>query len=857
MANSYCNPASVVQGDKYRFSILTPYMMRMEYSENGVFTDEPTQTVLNRDFPVPDYTVCESGDKLEIDTKAFHMVYDKKKFSEGGLFIDVKYDFTNYGGRWYYGTTTYSFPPREHNLKGTMRTLDRADGEVELEYGLMDKSGRTFFDDSDSFLFDKDGTPVVRKNKEIDVYYLAYGRDYFKCLRDFYKLSGAIPMLPRYALGNWWSRYWKYDEESYRKLLNEFERRNIPFSVAVMDMDWHIVDVPMESGGGWTGYTWNNKLFPDPDRFLSWLHNHGYRVTLNVHPASGIRSFEKMYKEVAQFMGVNPESGKTIEFDMTNKEFIEAYFKFVHHPHEKSGVDFWWLDWQQGAHCGVSGVNLDPLWLLNYYHFKDMEKQGKRGLILSRYSGLGSHRYPIGFSGDTIVTWKSLAFQPYFTATASNVGYTWWSHDIGGHMSGYKDNELALRWYQFGVFSPINRLHSSSNPFCGKEPWNYPEPYCSDMEAALRFRHGLIPYMYTLNYRCHNELVPVIIPTYYYYPFEEKAYNSRNQYFLGSELLVCPVTTPVNHASQRSSEKYFISAGMWTDIFTGDVYNGGDKGKNAILCRNLHSIPVLGKPGAIIPMASELNYAGNSGNTADYDVSSEVPEYDYITNKDNTVQHYDPSEMLENEHVRKGRCNDISNPPIIDVIICPGASNTFVMYEDTGDGFGYEQGEYAMTEFAMEWHDSYAVVSVNVSGDTSVIPDNRSYRFIFRGFNDNIDFVSENADGSSNVVNNYYDKKTNTWTVVIGSSGECKSTYNNLQLKLASAKEKGALTYDGSRIKDRIYDFLLYAQMSNNDKKTIYNMFTQGADMNVILSDLMAMRLDGGVVDALMEYIVV
>lgn len=593
MANSYCNPASIVQGDKYRFSVLTPYMMRMEYSENGVFEDAPTQTVINRDFPVPKYTVTENEDKLEIDTEAFHMVYDKKRFSEGGLFIDVKYDFTNYGGRWYFGTTTYSFPPREHNLKGTMRTLDRADGEVELEYGLMDKSGRTFFDDSDSFLFDADQTPVERSHKEVDVYYLAYGRDYFACLRDFYKLSGAVPMLPRYALGNWWSRYWKYNEESYMELLNEFEKRNIPFSVAVMDMDWHIVDVPMESGGGWTGYTWNKEMFPDPDRFLAWLHTHGYHVTLNVHPASGIRSFEKMYKEVAQFMGVDPQSGKTIEFDMTNKEFIEAYFKFVHHPHEKAGVDFWWIDWQQGAHCGVSGIRLDPLWLLNYYHFKDMEKQGKRGLILSRYSGLGSHRYPIGFSGDTIVTWKSLAFQPYFTATSSNVGYTWWSHDIGGHMNGYKDNELTLRWYQFGAFSPINRLHSSSNPFCGKEPWNYPEPYCSAMEEILRFRHRLISYMYTLNYRCHSELVPVIIPIYYYYPFEEKAYNSRNQYFLGSELLICPVTTPVNHASQRSSEEYFIPAGIWTDIFTGDVYNGGAKGKNAVLCRDLSSIPVL------------------------------------------------------------------------------------------------------------------------------------------------------------------------------------------------------------------------------------------------------------------------
>ena len=156
MAESCCNKACIVQGEKYRFSVLTPFMMRMEYSETGVFEDLQTQTVLNREFPVPEYTVTQSDDRLEIETEAFHMIYDKKKFSEEGLFIDVKYDFTNYGGRWYFGAKTYSFPPREHNLKGTMRTLDRADGEVELEYGLMDKSGRTFFDDSKSFVFDEE-----------------------------------------------------------------------------------------------------------------------------------------------------------------------------------------------------------------------------------------------------------------------------------------------------------------------------------------------------------------------------------------------------------------------------------------------------------------------------------------------------------------------------------------------------------------------------------------------------------------------------------------------------------------------------------------------------------------------------
>ena len=103
-------------------------------------------------------------------------------------------------------------------------------------------------------------------------------------------------------------------------------------------------------------------------------------------------------------------------------------------------MDFWWLDWQQGTVTDIPG--LDPLWALNHYHTLDSGRKDKRPLILSRYAGLGSHRYPIGFSGDSHMTWKSLDFQPYFTNNAANAGYTWWSHDIGGHMRGIQDDEL-------------------------------------------------------------------------------------------------------------------------------------------------------------------------------------------------------------------------------------------------------------------------------------------------------------------------------------------------------------------------------------------------------------------------------
>ena len=256
--------------------------------------------------------------------------------------------------------------------------------------------------------------------------------------------------------------------------MDRFEKEKIPLTVATIDMDWHWVDLKKQfkiNANGWTGYSWNTELFKDYKSFLNNLQNRNLKVTLNLHPADGIRHFEDMYNDVAKAVGIDPETKEDVKFSCKSDDFWNAYFDKVHKPYEKDGVDFWWIDWQQGKKSDIEG--LDPLLALNHYHFLDNAENGKLPLILSRYAGLGSHRYPLGFSGDTAINYKVLDFQPYFTANAANAAYFWWSHDIGGHHFGYKDDELYLRWIEFGVFSPILRLHSTSNDLLGKEPWKY------------------------------------------------------------------------------------------------------------------------------------------------------------------------------------------------------------------------------------------------------------------------------------------------------------------------------------------------------------------------------------------------
>jgi alpha-glucosidase (family GH31 glycosyl hydrolase) len=597
-----------IKGTNYRFTVLTPYLIRLEYSHTGNFVNEPTQVVVNREFPEFEFDYLQNDERVEIITEALRLYYfpkiDSSGFTVQNLFIDLRSDLSAYHGRWRFGE-------RAETLKGTAHTLDMADGAVELDEGIISRNGYAVLDDSDSFVLIDGAHYMPREPESADWYFFGYLHNYRQALLDFYRLTGPPPLLPRFALGNWWSRFWPYTAQEYLELMNQFQEHQVPLSVCMLDMDWHLRDIDSRFGSSWTGYTWNRELIPDPKLFLQQLHQRGLKVGLNVHPADGIRAYEEVYPKVSASLNLVSDLEEPALFDLNNSKFVRAYFDLVHRPLEKQGVDFWWVDWQQGNHVTNSG--LSPRWNLNYLHYQHAERSTDEPLILSRYAGPGSHRFPVGFSGDTIISWKSLAFQPYFTATASNIGFGWWSHDIGGHMEGYHDPELLLRWLQFGVFSPINRMHSSSNPFNSKAPWGFCEPYQSSMIHALQLRHQLIPYLYTMNVNHHNFGLPLILPMYYHQPDCESAYEVPNQYLFGSELMVAPLITKLDEQIQLTGTEVWFPEGVWFDFFKGHRYHGETKLR---VFRTLAEIPVFAKAGAIVPLDADLT--GNS--------TSELPE---------------------------------------------------------------------------------------------------------------------------------------------------------------------------------------------------------------------------------------
>ena len=592
---------TVIQLGNARITVLTPALLRLEYAPDGAFEDRASQVVLHRDLrpgaePV-DVEVTRRGDGLDLDTDALHLSYAGGPFAPTSLSVQVKGGVSSYHSVWRYGE------PVEGNLLGTARTLDNVDGACPLEPGILSRHGVTVLDDSASLLLTDDGWLAPRVPGRVDVYVFAHGRDYRSALRDFYAITGAPPVLPRFALGNWWSRYHRYTADDYEALMDAFAAQRVPFSVAVLDMDWHQVDIDPALGSGWTGYSWNRELFPDPRGFLRRLRRRGLAVTLNVHPADGIRAHEDRYAALCRALGLDPTTQNPVRFDPSDPDFLVAYLEHVHHPLEAEGVDFWWLDWQSGAFSRLAG--LDPLWILNHLHFLDSGRADSRlgrPLTFSRYSGPGSHRYPVGFSGDTVVSWDSLAFQPQFTATASNIGYGWWSHDIGGHMFGAKDDELATRWVQLGCFSPILRLHSTNDDFNSKEPWRFGREARRVMGDYLRLRHRLVPYLHTMNRRAHAG-EPLVRPMYHDHPWDDGAYDVPRQFAFGSQLVVAPITARADRELGLAAVDTWLPPGQWHDLLTGLSYAAGPGGRRVRMFRTLDDLPALARRGAILPLA--------------------------------------------------------------------------------------------------------------------------------------------------------------------------------------------------------------------------------------------------------------
>lgn len=668
-ASGKAKAANIFQGEKYRITVLTERLVRLEYSESGIFEDRPTELIWHRDFPVVPVAKKEDTRFLELVTKYFKLSYVKNRPFDGGKVNsmgNLKIELLNSDRIWYYNH------PEARNYGAPNFSLDNNKGKLKLKKGLYSTDGFVSIDDSKSMIFTEEGNLLPREGKQIDLYVFFYLKDFALCLKDYFMLTDFPSLIPRYALGNWWSKNEAYDDLSLKKLVDQFHEKKIPLSVLLLDKDWHrrqyqeqLVD---------TGFTWNEELFKSPPNMISYLHSAGIRLGININPFEGIYPFDENYEKVATYLAKD-ERG-IVPFNALDPRTIDVYLKLLIHPLDAYGVDFYWID-SDDRHSALS------LWALNHYQFYDMKRNFKRRpMVLTRNPEIASHRYPVLYSGKTIVSWDTLKLIPFHNESATNIGVSYWSHDIGGYYRGVEDNELYTRYVQLGVFSPILKFGSDRGKYYKREPWRWGIKTYSIVRDYLNLRHRMIPYLYSEAYKYHKYGMPLIMPLYYKYPEFYDDVNYRNEYYFGSEFFISPIIRKKDYVMNRVIHKFFLPDGMWYDFVTGKKFPGG---KEYVSFFRDEDYPVFAKAGSILTFGSNENL------------------------------------------------NDTTPPKKLEIQIFPGQNNTYMLYEDDGVSDLYRKGFYLLTSIDYNYlPNNYTVILRPLEGKSGIVPETRDYKFVFR-----------------------------------------------------------------------------------------------------------------------------
>lgn len=569
------------------------------------------------------------------------------------------------------------------NLGGWVRSLDGQSGSINLFNGLLSKDGWYMIDDSKTAIYDGDW--VTSRPNHVggyqDGYFFGYGHNYKTALGDFYKITGNPPLLPKWAFGIWFSRYYAYNYDDYRNtLLPKFRSEKLPLDVLAIDTDW-------KSPNQWDGWNWNNTLFPDPLNFLYWTKNQGLKVTLNIHPS--IETNDPLFTTANNTADglVKIQNSSKYYFDFSNKMHAQAYFD-LHKPFNTQGIRFWWLDWCDGKiMMSIPGLPGDT-WI-NSLYAKNAEEQGLRGFAFSRigngfenYSGPGTagtawseHRYTVQFTGDTYASWDMLGFESYYTIRAANIGMPYVSHDLGSFHQNTLADDMYIRWVQLGTFQPIFRLHSDHGL---RLPWDYPN-VTSQAENFIRLRHSLVPYIYSQAYKSSTGELPIIRGMYFDYPETPEAYTFDKQYMFGESMLVSPV---VNPGSVALTQVWFPN-GEWTNFFTNEKVTGPVT--KYVSC-DLNSMPVYVKAGGIVPLAPYSDYIGQ--------------------NAEDTLE----------------------------LKVYTGDDGSFVLYDDEGENLNYKSGMFATTK--IDYVENLKTLTINSqNGSYLNAPTQRAYKMEFYNIN--------------------------------------------------------------------------------------------------------------------------
>ena len=593
------------------------------------------------------------------------------------------------------------------NLRGTTQYLHQANLKIAIPF-LVSSVGYAIFMSTQSPMIFNDtqyGSYIYTEADEYMDYYVIAGNNMDELIRGFRNISGKTIMLPKWAFGYMQSQE-RY--ESAKEISDAAKKfRELDFGVDTIVLDWLSWE-----GDLWGQKTFDKERFPDPSAMTKELADMGIHFMISIWPNMSEKCDN--YKEMTE-AGLMLASGGI--YDAFDKEGRKLYWEQVKRGLFVHGIDAWWCD---------SSEPLTPEWgkkdkpepgdmyrtyvnelekmmpvqksnayglyhALGIYEGQREETSEKRVVNLTRSGYPGSQKYgTILWSGDTFASWQTLKNQIVAGLSFCASGLPYWTFDIGAffikdgdswfwngkYNNGIDDmayRELYVRWYQMGAFLPIFRAHGTESR---REPWQYGETdsvFYKALLSADKLRYSLMPYIYSLAGMVWLKDYTMLRMLVFDFPEDEIATNIKDEFMFGPAFLVCPVTEPMYYevdsvpisGHDKKRTVYLPKGTGWYDYYTNEYFEGG---QYISVDASIEHIPLFVRAGSIIP-TSEPGFNTKAMSGAD-----------------------------------------------IELRVYPGNDGSFVLYEDAEDGYGYENGEYCLTEII--YNDTDKSVSQNTTGDT-------------------------------------------------------------------------------------------------------------------------------------------
>lgn len=511
-------------------------------------------------------------------------------------------------------------------------------------------------------------------------YYFIYGENADKIIDGLRTITGKAPLYPKWAYGLFMSQYGWKDQQTIQGLIDGYRDRKIPVDVIVQDMDYW----QLEPKNLWGSDLFDLNRYPNPQGMVDYLHRKNAHTIISVWPRinQGTDVYDDMnaknYLLAVQQTQGNAAEGIVIKddspnaaYDPFNKNARDMYWSYMNKRLFSKGFDGWWMDasepeWGYDFSRAYTAMGSGNRYLNAYplmakkgvYEGQLSTNSTKRPYILTRSSFVGQQRFATTtWSGDIGPDWTT--FRKVIPAGLNYclTGMPYWTNDIGGFavydfVQSPKYPELLVRWFEYGTFLPIFRVHG-----CRKTPfWNYDEATQNILRQYTNLRYRLMPFIYSMGAMVTNENFTIDRALVMDFGSDANVLNIQDQFMFGNEIMVCPVTYP----SLTNRKVYLpVTIGGWFDFWTGSKLK---EGTTIMANAPLEKMPLFVKAGSIIPMGPYMQYATES------------------------------------------------KADTIEVRVYTGANGSFNLYEDEGDNFNYQKGQFSMISF--HWDDKSQTLTI-------------------------------------------------------------------------------------------------------------------------------------------------